>query len=351
MPVSIVSRSEWGAKPWNGNPNYVALSQRTEFFIHYDGADHINRTGVSVPQAIERGHLGQGWAGVGYNFVVDQDGTAFEGRGWTLQGAHCPNHNVSGIGVQIAIGGDQEPSAKALATARALYDEACRKTGKTLAKKGHKDGIATSCPGGKLYAWVKAGMPADGYEGGPEPEKPATWDGSSFPGASSFVLGKSHPAVTLLGQRLVAHGFGSHYKEGPGPTFSEADRSATAAFQRAQGWSGSDADGYPGSETWKRLLAPAKQAPAPAPSSIVALNPAVAPGARHAQVQELQQLLIKAGYGPIPGAYSTYYGPETQRAVGRFHNRNPQYRAAGTSYDPAIGRRGFVELQKEAGRQ
>ncbi|QAY15931.1 endolysin [Streptomyces phage Janus] len=358
MSVNIVSRSAWGAKPWNGTPNSVSLSQRTEFFIHYDGANHINYTGVQVPRTIERTHINQGWAGVGYNFVIDQAGTIYEGRGWGLQGAHCPGHNVSGIGVQIAIGGDQEPSDKALAAARALYDEACRKTGRTLAKKGHRDGIATACPGGKLYAWVKAGMPAGDYEEpsspAPAPEKPASWDGKSFPGASAFKLGQSHPAVTVLGQRLVAHGYGRFYKEGPGPRFTEADKDAVQAFQKAQGWTGSDADGYPGAETWKRLqAAPAKapSKPAPKPSTIVALNSAVKPGARHTQVKELQQLLIKAGYGPIPGAPSTYYGPETQKAVARFHNKNVHLRSAGKSYDPAIGKQGFVELQKEAGRK
>lgn len=98
--------------------------------------------------------------------------------------------------------------------------------------------------------------------------------------------------------------------------------------------------------------APAKPAPKPAPkpvSKIVALNAAVKPGAKHAQVRDLQHFLVKAGYGPIHGAYSTYYGPETQKAVARFHNKNPHLRSAGTSYDPVIGKSGFKELQKEAG--
>jgi hypothetical protein len=94
--------------------------------------------------------------------------------------------------------------------------------------------------------------------------------------------------------------------------------------------------------------APAKPAPKPA-SKLVALNAAVKPGAKHAQVQDLQHLLVKAGYGPIPGAYSTFYGPETQKAVARFHNKNPHFRTAGTNYDPKIGPSGFKELQKEAG--
>ncbi|WP_282703760.1 CHAP domain-containing protein [Streptomyces sp. CC219B] len=90
--------------------------------------------------------------------------------------------------------------------------------------------------------------------------------------------------------------------------------------------------------------------PAPKPvSKIVALNPAVKPGARHKQVRELQQLLIKAGYGPIAGAVTDFYGPETQRAVARFHDRNPAYRSG--LHDPRIGPQGFVALQKQAGRR
>ncbi|WP_420833952.1 peptidoglycan recognition protein family protein [Streptomyces antarcticus] len=254
LSINITPRSEWGAKPWNGTPNSVALSQRTEFFIHYDGADHIDRTGPSVPQAIERGHLGQGWAGIGYSFVVDQAGNVFEGRGWSLQGAHCPGHNVTGFGVQIAVGGDQEPSAKALAAARALYDEACRKTGRTLAKRGHKDGFATECPGGRLYAWVQAGMPASSTGG-----------------------------------------------EGGG--------------------------------------------------NVVALASGVKPGARHPQVRELQQLLLQTGYGPIPGAVTDFYGPATQSAVARFHDRHTELKSTGVSRDVTIGGRGFAVLQKEAGRR
>ncbi|MEU3045816.1 peptidoglycan-binding protein [Streptomyces sp. NPDC006984] len=338
MPISIVSRAQWGAKPWNGSPDHVSLSQRTEFFIHYDGAHHIGATGNAVPQAIDRQHRNQGWAGIGYNFVVDQAGTVFEGRGWERQGAHCPNHNVSGIGVQIAIGGDQKPTPKALSAARALYDEACRKTGRKLSMKGHKDGFATLCPGPILYDWVKAGMPTDHAESGDAP----TWDGMSFPGRDAFVLGRKHDAVTLLGQRLTAHGYGRFYKVGPGPSFGQADKNATAAFQRAQGWTGPDADGIPGPSTWARLMA------APEIHTPVVLASGVKPGSRHAQVRELQQLLIKAGYGPIKGAVTDLYGLNTQRAVARFHYANPAYRSKGRSYDPAIGAKGFEHLQRKA---
>lgn len=340
MSLTIVSRKEWGAQPWNGTPNTVPLSARTEFFVHWHGGQPPASTGVRVPREIERIHLGQGWAGIGYNFVVDQDGVIYEGRGWDRQGAHCPDHNVTGLGVQVAIGKGQTATEAALQSVRALYDEACRKTGRTLAQRGHKDGFATECPGPELYAWVKAGMPTDHAEGNDRP----AWDGKSFPGRDAFKLGHKHDAVTLLGQRLSAHGYGRFYKVGPGPTFSPADKAATAAFQKAQGWTGSDADGYPGPSTWARLMADPKP-------RTEALAPGVKPGARHPQVRDLQKLLIEAGYGPIKGAVTDYYGPNTQRAVARFHVANPAYRSKGRTYDPAIGAKGFEHLQRKANRK
>jgi hypothetical protein len=80
----------------------------------------------------------------------------------------------------------------------------------------------------------------------------------AFPGRDKFVLGQSNQYVTMLGYALVRKGFGSHYRVGPGPTFTEADRLNVQDFQHAQGWTGDqlggDSDGYPGPETWRRLF-------------------------------------------------------------------------------------------------
>ncbi|MFD9563664.1 peptidoglycan-binding protein [Streptomyces sp. NPDC059994] len=60
--------------------------------------------------------------------------------------------------------------------------------------------------------------------------------------------------MTELGRQLLRKGFGRYYTSGPGPRWSEADRRNVEAFQRAQGWRGGAADGYPGPETWRRLF-------------------------------------------------------------------------------------------------
>ncbi|MCQ9706592.1 peptidoglycan-binding protein [Streptomyces sp. BSP1] len=308
MSVNIIKRAEWGAKAWNGDPDHVAPSRRTEFFVHYDGGHRVTATGNAVPQAIDRQHRAQGWAGIGYNFVVDQDGRVFEGRGWDRQGAHCPGHNISGLGVQIAVGGDQQPTEAALAACRALYDEACRRAGRTLAKRGHRDGIATLCPGDTLYAWVKAGMPAKGYTpapggGGTAPTTPARYTVTI--NGLTYGYGAHGAHVTRLGEALVAKGHGSAYKVGPGPDWTDADTKAYAAFQRSLGYTGADADGVPGETSLRRLLGTlpgkAKAKPPAFPG-----RAAFGPGKRNAHVTRLGERLVAKGHG---SAYKVGPGP------------------------------------------
>ncbi|MER5482622.1 peptidoglycan-binding protein [Streptomyces sp. NPDC002812] len=316
--MQIISRAQWGAKAWNGTPNAVPLAKRTEFFVHHDGDAPIVRTGYAIMRAIEATHLNQGWAGVGYNFVVDQSGAVYEGRGWGLQGAHCPDHNISGIGVQIAIGGGQTPSAAALAACRALYEEACKRTGRTLAKRGHRDGFATECPGTKLYAWVKAGMPAGNYKPAPEPGG-NTGGGSGTETARyqvvinglSYGYGAKGAHVTQVGQALESRGFGQHYTSGPGPVWTDVDTENYADYQRSLGLTGKDADGVPGEDSLKELLGtlPGNSAPKPAPP--FPGRDKFGAGKNNASITMLGQQLVRKGYGD---AYTSGPGPKWSEA-------------------------------------
>jgi murein DD-endopeptidase MepM/ murein hydrolase activator NlpD len=75
-----------------------------------------------------------------------------------------------------------------------------------------------------------------------------------FPGVGAFRMGQRDPAVTELGRMLIRRGGKRFYQVGPGPQFGTADRDACAAFQRAQGWTDANADGYPGPRTWALLV-------------------------------------------------------------------------------------------------
>ncbi|MBQ0986072.1 N-acetylmuramoyl-L-alanine amidase [Streptomyces sp. F63] len=87
------------------------------------------------------------------------------------------------------------------------------------------------------------------------PKPPPRPQHEPFPGAGFFRTGCDSKIITAMGKRLVAEGCG-RYRVGPGPRWSEADRQSYAAWQRKLGYSGSDADGIPGSTSWRKLKVP-----------------------------------------------------------------------------------------------
>jgi hypothetical protein len=76
-----------------------------------------------------------------------------------------------------------------------------------------------------------------------------------FPGAAWFKKEPKSAIVTALGKRLVAVGC-SAYAEGPGPQWTDADRNSYATWQRKLGYTGTDADGWPGATSWAALKVP-----------------------------------------------------------------------------------------------
>ncbi|MGW0705131.1 peptidoglycan-binding protein [Streptomyces sp. NPDC002643] len=135
-----------------------------------------------------------------------------------------------------------------------------------------------------------------------------------YPGAAYFGPGADNRHVTRLGQLLVERGGGRFYREGPGPRWTAADGRATQAFQRAQGWSGRDADGLPGPTTWSYLVngkgrdipPPGSAGPAGRPATPRPSGTSVPPypgrgmfrpGADNAHITRLGKQLIKKGFG------------------------------------------------------
>ncbi|MGW6503218.1 N-acetylmuramoyl-L-alanine amidase [Nonomuraea angiospora] len=155
MTIDIVKRSAWNARPPRDPDDVVTVpwSKRTEFVVH-----HTEGPTTQTPREIQDFHMDErGWNDIGYNFLVRDDGTVYEGRGWDVRGAHATDHNVTGIGCSYI--GMNDPADAVKLAIRALYDEACAKAGRTLAKRAHTQVGNTDCPGTKLLAWVEAGMP------------------------------------------------------------------------------------------------------------------------------------------------------------------------------------------------
>lgn len=139
-----------------------------------------------------------------------------------------------------------------------------------------------------------------------------TGSAAAFPGAAKFGPGADNAFVTRLGRLLVDRGGKRFYRVGPGPGWSEADREATQAFQKAQGWKGAEADGIPGPDTWRLLVnGTGRDIPAAggAASSATAFpgRGYFRPGQVNTHVDRLGKQLVKKGFGAY---YRT--GPDTR---------------------------------------
>ncbi|MFF2194268.1 peptidoglycan-binding protein [Streptomyces sp. NPDC058157] len=146
---------------------------------------------------------------------------------------------------------------------------------------------------------------------------PPGQDTEAFPGADKFGPGADNRHVTELGRMLAKRGAGAYYTSGPGPRWSEADRKATQAFQRAQGWTGADADGIPGRTTWDYLVhGKGKDIPPPPDDSRPGQDdegrPAF-PGAGHFRPGQVNEHVLTLGRQLVRKGFGRHYaiGPST----------------------------------------
>lgn len=174
----IVPASTWrvGLTPPKERP--VATTVRFVIVHHAEGSNTATDY-VNVVRSIYVYHTqSNGWNDVGYNFLIAQDGTVFEGRdgqgvmdGENVQGAHFCGTNGGTMGICL-LGGYmtvQPPDAALTAlvklTAWKLNKENLTQplgsafhaaSGKTLVTiSTHRDGTcATDCPGDNLYARI-----------------------------------------------------------------------------------------------------------------------------------------------------------------------------------------------------
>jgi hypothetical protein len=158
--VPIITRAQWGARAFVRPRRTVSLSMREWFIIHYPGAGTPPNSVGEYAKWIEQIHVVQnGWSGVGYNFF-GAHGQIAEGCGQNIVGAHSPEHNVDGIGVNLWTShGRPEPETQL--AVRELYEDLCDRRGRRLKIGWHGMDYATECPGPILRDWARRGMPVD----------------------------------------------------------------------------------------------------------------------------------------------------------------------------------------------
>ena len=78
--MKFVTRQEWGATAPKKSWTWLKPSRVQGIVIHHSGVEG-GPTGKDAVRAFERHHMNtRGWSSIAYNWLVDVDGTIYEGR-------------------------------------------------------------------------------------------------------------------------------------------------------------------------------------------------------------------------------------------------------------------------------
>ena len=245
LEASIVTRAEWGAdEEWTDAewtprffPLQAAVVHHTAGTNRYDPEDSLG-----IVKAIFDYHtLSRGWGDIGYNYLVDQYGQAFEGRkyslpssvssevpqGWMIEAGHAYGYNKGTLGIAAmgdftkrrapdptAVlsamseiiswrfdGANLDPAAPSglLAPDSSTTSTSAYATGEALPRIfAHDDVAATLCPGnlydtlGAIRAAVNGGFTRDSDTA--PPTVTATPTGGIYPPGTQIELSSEEGA-------------------------------------------------------------------------------------------------------------------------------------------------------------
>ena len=159
-PTKYVSRGDLG---WGTTPaNYANL--RSGLVVHYDSgnqnlANKPHSACITYWRNTRAFHTGpsRGWVDVGYSFMACSHGYVLEGRGLNRVQAAQPGGNATHYSVTLATGPRDEITEQQINAVRELRLWLIQDHNNSGSVYGHRDFIATSCPGDKAYALVKDG--------------------------------------------------------------------------------------------------------------------------------------------------------------------------------------------------
>ena len=157
LPFKLVRRSDWGAKPPNGN--YIPHTPK-KITIHHTGGNYpltYDDAVIEIEVIQEYHQEARGWIDIGYHFLIDPSGNIFEGRPILAVGAHVAGLNIDNIGISV-MGNYHQPinnevtqrSLSALITLVRYLKEQYGITKNSF--YAHRDLAPTYCPGDNLYA-------------------------------------------------------------------------------------------------------------------------------------------------------------------------------------------------------
>ena len=104
---------------------------------------------------IEEWHIARGFSGIGYHYVITEDGSINSTRGESIVPASVKGKNKGTIAICLTGNFETDPlNMFQILSLEILIKELKAKYGDHLSVVGHRDLAATACPGKNLYEWI-----------------------------------------------------------------------------------------------------------------------------------------------------------------------------------------------------
>lgn len=221
--------------------------------VHHYSGTYIGQ--VVTYKMVDAWHKAAGSTGFGYHGMVPEDGDFIPGRALTQRGAHCRggwNENTLGLmyvgGLRKETGGNKGVDTRTEAQKKTLLEvtqEWCKRFPTITDVCGHRDLVATQCPGYDVRAWWAEANDI----GQVQPSAPVPKDARVV---TNPLVMKGHrgASVKLAQELLTSRGFS------PGPIDSLFGKDTDAAVRRFQTARRIPSDGKVGPVTWAELFKP-----------------------------------------------------------------------------------------------
>jgi len=161
LPANVMPRSAWTsagvirslANPMNG------VSRIT---VHHDAIPSQNvrtqRDAVTRLNQVRASHLREGWADIGYHYVIDPSGRVWEARPLGYQGAHVKDKNEHNIGVMCMGNFEMQRPTPQQTAALDAFVASLMQRHKIPASRvyTHQELGQTACPGRNLQSYMLA---------------------------------------------------------------------------------------------------------------------------------------------------------------------------------------------------
>ena len=241
---SIISRAGWGSRGPKSRLTPLNKKRVVGIAVHHSGVKNGPK-GVTAVKAFERHHMdANGWNAIAYNFLIDEQGVIYEGRGAGKISAATRPYNSRTESICYTGDGDKAIPAKTQKSLEWLIADIQKRYTVKLWVKGHRELASTTCPGNVLFDWVQ------NHRNGITKVQPKAKPAAKKPAKTTRLVkqGSRGAHVKMMQTQLNKKGFKLSVDGIAGPQ-------TIGALKKFQKSKGLVVDGLCGKQTWSKLYA------------------------------------------------------------------------------------------------